>query len=163
MMRACAHVVTLLAALFLVPADLAQADSVPEPVPPGRDNPRPDCGDAGCDEQADPGAAQGVHTPAAHPVPGGFKAAEAVPERPVPASGDLPAMLQSCDAQLRTCEQGAELCEKDRTGVGFLGAAYVALWVILLVFFLAMRNRQRRLMADLRTLQARLAKLQGGD
>ena len=94
--------------------------------------------------------------------PTAFGAAEAPTERAEPASGDLPAMLKSCDAQLRACEQGADLCEKDRTGVGFLGAAYIGLWVILLVFFLAMRNRHRRLVADLRVLQDKLAKLQGG-
>ncbi len=126
MMRASARMVTLLAAVLLVPSGSLHADEAPQPAPST------------------------------------FKAAAAPAERPAPAPGDLPAMLQSCDAQLRACEQGAELCEKDRTGVGFLGAAYVALWFILLGFFLAMRNRQRRLMADLRTLQERLAKLQGG-
>jgi hypothetical protein len=107
-------------------------------------------------------AARADETPAPAAAPTSFGGEAPPAARAAPAPGDLPAMLQSCDAQLRACEQGAELCEKDRTGVGFLGAAYIGLWVILLAFFLVMRNRQRRLMAELRGLQERLAKLQGG-
>ncbi len=83
---------------------------------------------------------------------------------PVPAAapGDLEGMLRSCDAQLRACEASSELCEKDRTGVGFLGAAYIAMWVILMVFFLLVRVRQRRLATEMQELRERLAKAQGG-
>jgi hypothetical protein len=87
--------------------------------------------------------------------------AEAANPKAAVTAAELPEMLKQCDAQLRACERGAELCEKDRTGVGFLGAAYLGLWALLLGYFFVTRRRQQRLMADLRALEARLARLSG--
>lgn len=94
--------------------------------------------------------------------PSSFGAETTEPAAPAAAPGDLEGMLRSCDAQLRACEASSELCEKDRAGVGFLGAAYIAMWVILMVFFILVRVRQRRLSAEMQELRERLAKAQGG-
>lgn len=94
--------------------------------------------------------------------PSSFGAETSAPAAPAAAPGDLEGMLRSCDAQLRACETSSELCEKDRTGVGFLGAAYIAMWAILMVFFVLVRVRQRRLSAEMQELRARLAKAESG-
>ena len=79
-----------------------------------------------------------------------FRAAsETVGER----SDDPRVQLARCDAELTRCE-------RDEVGVTFLGAAYIALWVILLVFFFLVRARQRRLVLEMVELRARLARLQ---
>ncbi|MCB9736647.1 MAG: hypothetical protein H6745_29060 [Deltaproteobacteria bacterium] len=70
---------------------------------------------------------------------------------PEPAANDFEALLASCDQKLTRCEK--------ENGVGYLGAAYIAIWVILLVFFVATRMKQARLVAEMQELRARLAKL----
>jgi hypothetical protein len=90
------------------------------------------------------------------------------PVSPPPATSaaapaeDLGGMLKSCDRQLRTCESERDVCVKDATGVGFLGAAYIALWVVLMAFFMLVRARQKKLVAEMRSLRERLSALQGG-
>lgn len=75
------------------------------------------------------------------------------------AQGDGP------EALLAVCDQRLTLCEKDKTGIDFLAAAYIALWVILLVFFILSRQKQQKLLMEMQELEARLARLQrgGGD
>lgn len=62
--------------------------------------------------------------------------------------------------QLAHCDAALTRCERDAVGVTFLAAAYIALWVILLVFFFLVRARQRRLVLEMVELKARLARLQ---
>lgn len=99
-----------------------------------------------------------------HAQPASFEAAPAAAPAAAVATDDLNVngMLKSCDLQLRACETAKDLCEKDATGVTFLGAAYIALWLILMAFFFVVRARQRRLLVEMKTLRDRLAKLQGG-
>lgn len=101
-------------------------------------------------------------SPAVFAQPTSFGAEEATAPAAAVAPDDLKGMLASCDRQLRASEASKELCEKDQTGIGFLGAAYMALWVILMVFFFVVRGRQRKIMLEMKELQARLAKAQGG-
>lgn len=70
---------------------------------------------------------------------------------PEAAADDFPALLASCDQKLTRC--------KKENGVGYLGAAYIALWLILMAFFITTRRRQARLVAEMRELRARLADL----
>lgn len=101
-------------------------------------------------------------SPAVLAEPTSFGAEEvAAPAAPV-APDDIKGMLANCDGQLRACEASSELCEKDKTGIGFLGAAYLALWIILMAFFFMVRGRQRKIVAEMNELRARLAKAQGG-
>ena len=74
---------------------------------------------------------------------------------PTPVADGAAGMLQVCDKKLTECEQ-------DATGVGFLAAAYLALWVILVIFFFVVRARQARLVAEMRELRARLRVLTEG-
>lgn len=69
-------------------------------------------------------------------------------ERPI-APGDYKAMLARCDTLLGTCQ-------KDAIGVPYLAAAYMALWVILIIFLVMVRRGQGRLRGELDELRARL-------
>lgn len=84
------------------------------------------------------------------------------PEPAEPAQGHAASAAAAGDlaAQLATCNERLVRSEKDKTGVGLMTAAYVALWVILVGFFFTARQRQRRLILEMRELKARLARLQ---
>lgn len=90
--------------------------------------------------------------------PTAFGATEDAP-LPTVAPGDLQGLLRNCDAERERAVSAQKLCEQDKTGVDFLGAAYLALWVILMVFFALVAIRQKRLRAELTTLRERLARL----
>jgi CcmD family protein len=51
------------------------------------------------------------------------------------------------------------MCKKDEANIPFLTAAYLALWAILLVFFLFVAVRQKRMRAEMEMLRERLARL----
>lgn len=72
---------------------------------------------------------------------------------PAVAAGDYQGMLAVCDARL-------EACKDDEVGIPFLGAAYLALWAILIVFLVAVRRGQGRLEAEAGELRARLRELE---
>lgn len=78
---------------------------------------------------------------------------------PAVAPGDLQGLLRNCDTERERAVAAKKLCEQDKTGVDFLGAAYLALWVILMVFFAIVAIRQKRLGAELTALRERLARL----
>ncbi|MCC6625052.1 MAG: hypothetical protein IT385_27640 [Deltaproteobacteria bacterium] len=70
-------------------------------------------------------------------------------------------------AEARTPEQALDRCiadvarlERDAIGVPFLAAAYIAFFVILGVFFVLVRVRQRRMEEEMSELRHRLAALQ---
>ena len=95
----------------------------------------------------------------AQPAPGttgvtAFGAKKA--DKPAAAPDDFRAMLGVCDEQ-------REACEKDAIGVPFLAAAYMALWVILLGFLLAVRKGTAATRADMDELRARLRALEKAD
>ena len=68
---------------------------------------------------------------------------------------DPRSLLAECDRQL-----GA--CTRDGIGVPYLAAAYMALWTILLAFFLLVRRGQSQLEGELAELEARLREVEGG-
>ena len=74
-------------------------------------------------------------------------------EKAAPAPDDFRAMLAVCDEQ-------REACEKDAVGVPFLAAAYMALWVILLVFLFSVRASSAKTRAEMEELRARLRELE---
>ncbi len=76
--------------------------------------------------------------------------AEPVAQAAAPAQGDYRAMLAECDRQL-------EACKTDAVGVPYLGAAYLALWIVLVSFLFVVRRGQRRLLADVYELRERVA------
>lgn len=75
------------------------------------------------------------------------------------APDDFKGMLANCDIYRKNAERELAACKQDAVGVDFLGAAYLALWAILMAFFILVRLRQRRLDEELKALRARLAKL----
>jgi hypothetical protein len=92
----------------------------------------------------------------AQPAPGttgvtSFGAKQA--EKPAAAPDDFRAMLGVCDEQ-------REACEKDAVGVPFLAAAYMALWVILMGFLLAVRKGTARARVEMDELRTRLRALE---
>ena len=86
---------------------------------------------------------------------------EAGGDKPLPAvaPGDFEGLLRNCDAERSRAEEARKLCEKDKTSIPFLTAAYLALWAILMVFFGIVAVRQKRLRAEMMTLRERLARL----
>jgi hypothetical protein len=94
------------------------------------------------------------------PSPSSFGAEpdKAVPTEAV-APDDFQGLLRNCDIVAKNTARELAACKQDATGVDFLGAAYLALWVILMVFFLLVRLRQRRLDEEIRALRDRLARL----
>lgn len=96
----------------------------------------------------------------APPRPSSFGAepAKAAPTEAV-APDDFEGLLRNCDIVAKNTARELSACRQDATGVDFLGAAYLALWAILMVFFLLVRLRQRRLDDEIRALRERLARL----
>ena len=79
----------------------------------------------------------------------GAKKAEQAPAAP----DDFRAMLAVCDEQ-------RDACEKDAVGVPFLAGAYIALWLILLVFLFMVRAGTARARAEMEELRARVRELE---
>jgi len=98
--------------------------------------------------------------PRPQPAPTSFGAAPGG-EEPLPAvaPGDFEGLLRNCDVERSRAEAGRKLCEKDKTSIPFLTAAYMALWAILMVFFGIVAVRQKRLRAEMASLRERLARL----
>ncbi len=71
-----------------------------------------------------------------------------------PAAGDFKGMLKVCDGQL-------EACKADEVGIPFLGAAYLALWAILIIFLIAVKRGQGQMESEVAELRARLRRLEG--
>lgn len=88
----------------------------------------------------------------------GAEAPAPVPTEVV-APDDFEGLLRNCDIVAKNTARELSACRQDTTGIGFLGAAYLALWAILMVFFLLVRLRQRRLDDEIRALRERLARL----
>ncbi len=109
-----------------------------------------------------PGAASLVASPAVAQVPPStFKAeSDAPPVAPLGSGGG--GEVAQLRAELAACNQALALEKKDATGMGFLVAAYMALWAILLGFFFMVQVRQSRLRAEMEDLRSRLARLGGG-
>ena len=63
---------------------------------------------------------------------------------------------------LDRCARDVEALETDAIGIPFLGAAYLAFFAILAVFFVMVRVKQRRMEEEMAELKQRLARLQGG-
>lgn len=78
---------------------------------------------------------------------------------PAVAPGDFEGLLRNCDTERSRAEGARKLCEKDKTSIPFLTAAYLALWAILMVFFGIVATRQKRLRAEMAALRERLARL----
>lgn len=96
----------------------------------------------------------------APPRPSSFGAEPApTPPTEVVAPDDYQGLLRNCDIVAKNTSRELAACRQDATGVDFLGAAYLALWAILMVFFLLVRLRQRRLDEEIRALRERLARL----
>ena len=64
-------------------------------------------------------------------------------------------------ALLASCNEQHEACEKDAVGVPFLAAAYMALWVILIAFLMAVRSGTNKTRLELAELRARVRELEG--
>ena len=96
--------------------------------------------------------------PPMRPSSFGAEPPAAVPTEVV-APDDFEGLLRNCDIVAKNTARELSACRQDTTGVGFLGAAYLALWAILMVFFLLVRLRQRRLDDEIRALRERLARL----
>lgn len=86
----------------------------------------------------------------------------ASPEPAEPVQGAAASATSAADlaAELTTCRERLVRLEQDNSGVGVMTAAYLALWVVLVGFFFTARQRQRRLILEMRELKARLARLQ---
>ncbi len=98
--------------------------------------------------------------------PSSFGAEPTEPALPAPkqvAPGDYKGMLENCDLAVKDTTRKLEACTRDATGIGFLGAAYLALWAILMAFFIMVRSRQKKLVAEMQQLRERLARLTDGE
>lgn len=78
------------------------------------------------------------------------------------APGDFEGMLRNCDILRTQAETGRANCETDGANMPFLVAAYLALWLILLVYFVVLSRRQAHLRAEMLVLRERLARLGDG-
>ncbi len=74
-------------------------------------------------------------------------------DAPAPAADDFRGMLAVCDGE-------REACLKDATGVPFLAAAYMALWVILIGFLFMMFRGTATARSEMEELRARLRALE---
>lgn len=85
----------------------------------------------------------------------------AAPDAPLPEvkPGDFEGLLRNCDIERSRAVNAAKLAELNTTNVPFLTAAYLALWAILLAFFVIVSMRQKRLRAEMALLRERLARL----
>ena len=88
----------------------------------------------------------------------------ATPEAPLPEvkPGDFEGLLRNCDVERTRALEAKEMAEKNVMKMPFLVAAYLALWAILMVFFVIVARRQSRLRADMASLRERLARLGDG-
>jgi hypothetical protein len=93
------------------------------------------------------------------PRPTKFGAEPAAPAPRIVAPDDYKGLLENCDLVVKDTTRKLAACKQDETGIGFLGAAYLALWVILMGFFIHTRMRQKKLTEEMRTLRERLARL----
>ncbi len=107
------------------------------------------------------GAVTAVEAPDARATqdPSKFAAPEAAPaaER-LPsdlAAGEARSLLEACDLELTTAKLEVQHS-------GYLRAAYIAIWLILLVFLVVSRRGQRRLATEVAELRARLIELDSG-
>ena len=80
---------------------------------------------------------------------GGSKTFQTGSEQPPPDANDPMALLARCDSQL-------EQCKTDHIGMPYLVAAYLALWTILLGYFVLARRGQQKLESELAELRQRL-------
>jgi len=94
-----------------------------------------------------------------NPAPTSFGASPSESALPTVAPGDFAGLLRNCDVERSRAVAGQRLCEKDKTGIPFLTAAYLALWAILMVFFASVALRQKRMRAEMQALRERLARL----
>ncbi len=103
---------------------------------------------------------QRAHAQEATPRPSSFGAAP-TPAAPtqVVAPNDFEGLLRNCDIVAKNTARELSACNTDAVGVDFLGAAYMALWAILMVFFVLLRQRQKRLVDEIQALRERLARL----
>lgn len=76
--------------------------------------------------------------------------------------GDFEGMLRNCDILRTQAETARANAEKDGANMPFLVAAYLALWLILLVYFVLLSRRQAHLRAEMLVLRERLARLGDG-
>lgn len=85
----------------------------------------------------------------------------APPDAPLPAvqAGDFEGMLRNCDIERTRAVNAQRLAELNTTNVPFLTAAYLALWAILLAYFIMVSVRQKRMRAEMLVLRDRLARL----
>ena len=109
-----------------------------------------------------PGAWSMVAPAAMAQVPPSTFNAESEAPAVVPVGGGVGGEVGALRAELASCKQALALEKKDATGMDFLVAAYLALWVILLGFFFMVQLRQSRLRAEMEDLRSRLARLGGG-
>lgn len=82
-------------------------------------------------------------------APAGMGFGEAPSETSPAAPSDAKGLLAECDRRL-------DVCERDAIGVPYLAAAYMALWVLLLGFLVAVRRGQRTLEIEIEELRRRL-------
>ena len=76
--------------------------------------------------------------------------------------GDFEGMLRNCDILRTQADTARANCETDGANMPFLVAAYLALWLILLVYFVILSRRQAHLRAEMHVLRERLARLGDG-
>jgi len=101
-----------------------------------------------------------AHAQEAPPRPSYFGPAPTpVAPTEVVAPNDFEGLLRNCDVVARNAAREAAACRTDAVGVDFLAAAYMALWAILMVFFVLLRQRQKRLVDEIQALRERLARL----
>jgi len=105
-------------------------------------------------------APMAAHAQEAQPSPSSYGAAP-TPAAPtaVVAPNDFEGLLRNCDIVAKNTARELSACNTDAVGVDFLGAAYMALWAILMVFFVLLRQRQKRLVDEIQALRERLARL----
>ena len=85
----------------------------------------------------------------------------ATPDAPLPEvkPGDFEGLLRNCDIERARAVNAQKLAELNTTNVPFLVAAYLALWAILLAYFIIVAVRQKRMRAEMVVLRDRLARL----
>jgi|GEM_PF-1861019 len=93
------------------------------------------------------------------PRPTSFGGAVADTPLPEVKPGDFEGLLRNCDIERTRAENAQKLAELNTTNVPFLTAAYLALWAILLGFFVMVATRQKRMRAEMVVLRERLARL----
>ncbi|MFT7578646.1 MAG: hypothetical protein ACI9MR_000304 [Myxococcota bacterium] len=69
-----------------------------------------------------------------------------------------PAPAQGTVSELTDCSRRLEECDQDSLSMPFLGAAYGALWVILMIYLSFNASRNAKLREEIEELRARLLK-----